>query len=499
MNSRKKEFGQFFTDPLIAQFMVDLCVDQHTSSLLDPAVGMGIFTKLAYQKKDTIHITACEIDPCMIGAFKENNPYPSSLIEKDYLMTDFAEKYDCIICNPPYHKFQAIPDRKEYISLFQEKYGVTINGYSNICVYFLVKSMNELNRGGKCCYIIPYEFLNTGYGEIIKQYLLSSKMLKQVIKFDSHLSLFTEAITTSCIIFLENNAQSQVEFITIDDIEELKSKSFTKRRTYHYSDLNSKDKWLKYFELKEENAASGYRNLVKVSAFGKVSRGIATGNNDYFVLNASMISQKQLSRQVCMPCLTKAPDIKDIVFTTESFERLSKEDKKVYLFDGIQANSEEDRAYIHYGEETGVNRAFLTSHRKPWYAIEEKKAAPILISAFSREKIKIIRNESGIKNLTTFHGFHLLNEDNEWANMMFCYLITPIAQKLLLRSRREYGGGLKKFEPNDLNRAEMLNLTIISETDRHRIMDIYAQIKRENELVGLEQLEEIFKSYLLKR
>ena len=499
MNSRKKEFGQFFTDPLIAQFMVDLCVDQHTSSLLDPAVGMGIFTKLAYQKKDTIHITACEIDPCMIGAFKENNPYPRSLIEEDYLMTDFAEKYDCIICNPPYHKFQAIPDRKEYISLFQEKYGVTINGYSNICVYFLVKSMNELKRGGKCCYIIPYEFLNTGYGEKIKQYLLSSKMLKQVIKFDSHLSLFTEAITTSCIIFLENNVQSQVEFITIDDIEELKSKSFTKRRTYYYSDLNSKDKWLKYFELKEENAASGYRNLVKVSAFGKVSRGIATGNNDYFVLNASMISQKQLSRQVCMPCLTKAPDIKDIVFTTESFERLSKEDKKVYLFDGIQANSEEDRAYIHYGEETGVNRAFLTSHRKPWYAIEKKKAAPILISAFSREKIKIIRNESGIKNLTTFHGFHLLSEDNEWANMMFCYLITPIAQKLLLRSRREYGGGLKKFEPNDLNRAEMLNLTIISETDRHRIMDIYAQIKRENELVGLEQLEEIFKSYLLKR
>ena len=57
-----------------------------------------------------------------------------------------------------------------------------MSGYSNLCVYFLVKSMNELNENGKCCYIIPYEFMNTGYGKGIKQYLLDSKMLKTMAK-----------------------------------------------------------------------------------------------------------------------------------------------------------------------------------------------------------------------------------------------------------------------------------------------------------------------------
>ena len=497
MKNKKKELGQFFTNSVIAEYMVDLCVDSNTDSLLDPAVGLGIFTQNANNVNDSIKITACEIDKEIIDQFKKENTYSCNLIEQDYLLTDFEDKYDCIICNPPYNKFQAIPNRKILISLFKEKYNISINGYSNICVYFLIKSMNELAKGGKCCYIIPYEFLNTGYGRVIKKYLLKSGMLKQIIKFDNKMSLFDEAITTSCIILLDNSDLNSVELINIVDIDEIKTKHYSNKKVVLYSDMDENEKWLNYFDDNNEIGDYNYKNLVDLSLFGKVSRGIATGNNNYFALNSSLITKNKLSKDVCMPCLTKAPDVEDVVFTNESFEKMVNEDKKIFLFNGQNARTKEDELYIKYGEKNGVDKAYLTSHRKPWFAIESKKAAPILICVFSRDKIKVIRNETQINNLTTFHALHLLNTDREWANLFFCYLITPTAQKILRLSRREYGDGLVKFEPNDLNNAKMLDLTIVNKDDIAKINRIYNKIKKENKLVEIDELDSIFNKYII--
>lgn len=370
MKSKKKELGQFFTDPIIAEFMVNLLLKKETKTLLDPAVGMGVFTRIAKEYNSKLSVSACEIDPEMIEEFKAENKYDYELYEEDYLQCHFNSEFDAIICNPPYNKFQDIPNRNMLIQDFRMRYNISLSGYSNICVYFLIKSINELKKNGRCCYIIPYEFMNTVYGTIIKKYLLESKMLKSFIKFDNSLSLFNEAITTSCIILIENNTHDTVEFVNISDVKELNTVSFKNVKRYQYSELNPKEKWLQYFDFKRKNNC--YNNMVKLSTFGRVSRGIATGANNYFTLNRTMIEENNLSEGVCLPCLTKAPDVKDIVFTMDSFRRLEEQDKRVFLFDGEKAATKNDFAYIKHGEDDGVNKTYLTSHRNPWFAIEKK-------------------------------------------------------------------------------------------------------------------------------
>lgn len=495
MKSKKKELGQFFTETTIARFMVELVLTNKSGNILDPSVGMGAFTNIVPEVCPNIRISACEIDPEMIANFKKEKQYPCTLFEKDYLSCFFDEKFDAIICNPPYNKFQAIPNRKQLISDFHSRYCIKMSGYSNLCVFFLIKSMNELKENGKCCYIIPYEFMNAGYGKVIKQYLLDSKMLDKIIKFNNHLNLFNEAITTSCILLLENRIHSGVEFINIETVEELDNKQFKNAKKYKYSDLSSSEKWLQYFDFTVNTVS--YSNLVKLSVFGKVSRGIATGCNSFFALNKSMIEANHLSENVCMPCLTKAPDVKDIIFTDSSFKRLEDLNNKVYIFNGEEAKTEEDREYIKTGEARGVHTAYLTSHRNPWYAVEKKEAAPILICVFSRDHLKMIRNELEIKNLTTFHGLYLNDPEPEFANVLFCYLITPVAQEILFQSKREYGGGLTKFEPNDLNEASMLDLRMINSADKEKILKIYNEIKEVNKIIKLDELNRIFRKYLM--
>ena len=494
MKSKKKELGQFFTEPTIARFMVKWVLENNPRNVLDPAVGMGAFTQVVAEAHPNIDITACEIDPEMITNFKDENNYPCTLFEQDYLSCFFDKKFDAIICNPPYNKFQAISNRDSIIEDFYSRYFIKMSGYSNLCVYFLIKSINELNENGKCCYIIPYEFMNTGYGKVIKQYLLDTKMLKTVIKFNNNLNLFSKAITTSCILLLENKTHNRIDFINIDSLNELNNLYFKNRKSYSYSDLSSSEKWLQYFDDQENG--NRYNNTVKLSVFGRVSRGIATGNNSFFAINKSMIEAHHLSKSVCFPCLTKAQDVNDVVFTNESFDKLLNDDKKIYLFNGEKASTSEDNAYIKFGESLGVHKAYLTSHRSPWYSLEYKESAPILVCVFSRDKIKIIRNELGIRNLTTFHGLYLKNDKPDFVNLMFCYLLTPLAQELLYHSRREYGDGLNKFEPNDLTNANVLDLRIISDKDKERILKIYDEIKKANAEVKITELDSIFRKYV---
>lgn len=234
--------------------MCDLVYFKNAKYVLDPAIGKGIFFKILNKK--SIHNfkgLAYDIDPKMINI--ANNLSNSNIEYKneDYLLSDIKIKPDIIVCNPPYNKFQEIPNRNKYIEFLKEKYDFSISGYSNLCIYFLIKSLFELNEKGKCVYIVPFEFLNTGYGERIKEFFIQSKYLKAIYKFNSSISLFDDALTTSCILFFEKKEHEQVEFVFVKSITEIEERRFKSKKIYCYNELNPKEKWNKYFSFDEKN------------------------------------------------------------------------------------------------------------------------------------------------------------------------------------------------------------------------------------------------------
>ena len=144
-----------------------------------------------------------------------------------------------------------------------------------------------------------------------------------------------------------------------------------------------------------------------------------------------------------------------------------------------------------------MDQGYLNSHKNPWYALEKRAPAPIWITVFSRNKLKIIRNESGVKNLTTFHGIYFNEKNEEYINLFFCYLLTPIGHEHLCINKRDYGNGLNKFEPNDLNNALILDLSMISLADRRKILYCYDQIKDQGVTQEiLEKMNNIFLCYV---
>ncbi len=494
MKEKKKELGQFFTEQNIADFMAKLVVTENTKTVLDPCVGPGILLKCINERKyNDIKYTAFEIDNEMISIFRSKNKFEVDLFECDYLMSNIDQKFDSIICNPPYNKFQSVESRKKYISLFEEKYGIKMSGYCNQCVYFLIKSLNELKATGKCAFIMPYEFFNSGYGVAVKKFLLEDKRIKTVFKFSNKIKLFSDAITTSCVLFFDGTEHDKVNFVTISELSEIENENFNNSIEYSFYDLKPEEKWNTYFK----NSKSDYKNLIMFKDIAKVKRGIATGNNKYFCLSASDLERYGISQNARVRCVSKSADVNTLIFTESDYDALEKLDKKSYLFDGCAASTTSDFDYIKHGEQIKVDSSYLNSHRSPWYSLENREIAPIWISVFSRGKLKIIRNETNTKNLTTFHGIYLNVQNENLINVFFCYLLTPICQQILYENKREYGNGLDKFEPNDLNEAKVLDIFVVQKEDIDKILGIYRELKGNRYSYSkIEELNFIFSKYI---
>lgn len=136
-----ENLGQVFTPPNVVEFMLSMC--QNNGRFLEPSTGEGAFVKaLTSRKKDWVGI---EIDPRIA---------PEDVQVQDFFTYPLTEKFDTIIGNPPYVRFQDIPSttrRRLKSKLFDYR--------SNLFLFFIEKCVQHLKPGGELIFIVPREFI----------------------------------------------------------------------------------------------------------------------------------------------------------------------------------------------------------------------------------------------------------------------------------------------------------------------------------------------------
>ena len=466
----RKKYAQFFTPELISDFMASWVVGGKKGKLeiLEPAFGLGVFSRSLYKLNPQIRVVGYDIDKTIYEYANQSFVKPEfnvSIYNENYITASWTDKFDGIICNPPYLKFHDY-DNSTLIPIVNSKLHTRLNGFTNIYTLFLLKSIYQMKEGSRMAYIIPSEFLNSDYGVEVKRTLIQSGVLKHVIIVDFTQCAFDDALTTACILLCENNANSDtIYFSNIRNINELQS-SMDEYKTYASHQLNPEVKWKQYYE---GNKSSQYNNLVPFSTFAKVSRGIATGANDYFTFKTSKIDSFNIPESIFRRCICHAADVKTQIFTENDFESLVNDNKTVFLFNGCNDENEPHvKKYIRLGEEIGVDKKYLTASRNPWYALENRPPSPIWVSVFNRNGLRFVRNKAGVYNLTTFHCVY--NTGVIDTDILFAYLVTNVAKEIFLDNSRQYGNGLVKFEPNDLNKGKVVDLRELTTEEKAFIL-----------------------------
>ena len=507
----RKKFAQFFTPYQLASLMADwLLGNPNLITVLEPAFGLGVFSRALSSKKKDLLIKGFDVDDKIFAEAKEifNDSSNVDLHLEDYMFNDWSNKYDGIICNPPYFKFHDY-DNKTILNEIENRLKIKLNGFTNLYTLFLLKSIYQLKPNGRLAYIIPSEFLNSDYGKLVKSALIKNKVLRNIVVFDFEENVFDDALTTACILLCSNDKNNQtVKFSTIKTIDDLELvKTYISEypinslggSTFNVSELESDVKWRKYYQ--EQNGIR-YKNLIPFSSVAKVVRGIATGANEYFTFSKSKANQYGIDEKYLLPCICKAVDVKDNFFTKDNYNSLIKNDRQTFLLNAIGSKDENVLKYIEFGEKSGIDKKYLTACRTPWYTLENRPPSPIWVSVFNRNGLKFIKNEANISNLTTFHCVYPVHNslfDNVNVDVLFAYLLTDVAREIFEDNRREYGNGLQKFEPNDLNKALMLNLYLLDKELENEILELYRCYR--NTVINHFPNEEIIKkiNHLFKR
>ena len=144
-----KNLGQVFTPESTVKEMLRL--RKRRGSILEPACGDGVFLKYLP------HATGIEIDK----KFKGKN-----VLNIDFFDYPVENKFNTIIGNPPYVKFQDIlkeTKRKLNLNIF--------NSRTNLYLFFIEKAIRHLKPHGELVFINPRDFIkansSTGLNKLI--------------------------------------------------------------------------------------------------------------------------------------------------------------------------------------------------------------------------------------------------------------------------------------------------------------------------------------------
>ena len=151
--------------------------------------------------------------------------------------------FDIVIGNPPYVRQELI---RSIRPILQRIFPDVWTGTADLYVYFYRRGCQLLRSNGVLTYISSNKFFRSGYGEGLRIFLANEQRIHILLDFGS-VQVFKASVDT-CIVLVENKAQSEADFLAATfrdeaDIPRL-SDTFQERAfSVHTCDL-SPDGWV---------------------------------------------------------------------------------------------------------------------------------------------------------------------------------------------------------------------------------------------------------------
>lgn len=439
---------------------------KRTVSFIEPSIGLGAFYAAfrSVFKSAAGHALGFEIDSHYYNPSKELWAKEDLELRKaDFLKERTnGERFDLLVANPPYVRHHHIDGekKKELQKEVMQSTGIKISGLAGLYCYFLILSEKWLADGALSCWLIPSEFLDVNYGKAIKQYLLEWVDLLCVHKFKADDVQFDDALVSSTIIFFRKGkpSEKEIEFSCGEDVNVPSRKMKIERKR-----LTASCKWSNLFVEDTTNYSSN--DDCKLGNFFTVKRGIATGDNSFFVMNMDTIEKYHIPSKFLKPVLPSPRYLKEDIISSDNDGNVALTQKQ-YLFscnlpeDVLKEKYPSVWEYIQEGVKRGVNKGYICSHRPLWYFCEDRKPAPFVVPYMgrgdsSKKMFRFILNKT--KAITTNVYLLLYPKDNYLKCLTDTKLLNEVWQTLnevtseqFATNGREYGGGLHKLEPKEL-------------------------------------------------
>ena len=471
---QRNVLGQFATPITLAnsilEYTHEIIPNDSKIRFLDPAIGTGSFYSAL------INIFGLSRVETAVGyEVDEHYALPAqklwSKTKLEYRIEDFTnaisptkeeQKYSLIVCNPPYVRHHHINERKKQLKQAAfDASGINLSSLAGLYCYFIAFSHRWMQLDSVAVWLLPSEFMDVNYGQAIKEYLLNEVTLLQIYRFDPAEVQFNDALVSSAVIWFKNrkpNVNHKVKFGFGGTIDEPKYS-----RNVDLEILANEKKWTR-FPIFNERTNS--KNL-KLSQFFAIKRGIATGDNNFFIMSFEEIKQRNLPIKEFRPILPSPRYLNQTEIKTNK-QGYPVIDNKLFVLDcnlplcKIKECYPDLYDYLQIGIKNGILERYICKNRKVWYTQEKRPPSNFYCTYVGRaskknkKPFRFILNYSQaiVSNsylvLDPNPSIELKIKDKPELLQRIKDSLDRISSISMIEEGRVYGGGMRKLEPKEL-------------------------------------------------
>ncbi len=474
----RNRLGQFSTPTALAtdilRFGMTLLGEERAVRFFDPAVGTGSFFSALIHTVPMERIQAAkgyELDAHYGAPARElwqGTPLDLELTDFTRALppTSEAERYNLLVCNPPYVRHHHIVngEKLRLQAATEMACGIRIAGLAGLYCYFLGLAHPWMAREGIAGWLIPSEFMDVNYGEAVKRYLLDKVTLLRIHRFDPKDTQFSDALVSSAVVCFRNDPPAADHSVEFTQGGSLLTPTLT--RAVRSTVLRKETKWTRFPVSHARNETIHYQ----LSDFFRITRGIATGGNKFFILARDQIDALGLPWGLFRPILPSPRYIADDEVKADD-NGAPVLDRQLFPLDcrlpeeKVKATHPMLWAYLERAKQD-VATGYLCRSRKVWYFQDERSPPPIVCTYLGRADAKSGRPFRFIRNHSqaiAANVYLLLYPKPVLARAMAAdptlirrvwQILNALSPDALVGEGRVYGGGLYKLEPKELGNVD---------------------------------------------
>ncbi len=482
--AERNRLGQFATPNLLAIEItryIATMIDDDEINFADPSIGTGSFFSAALTILGRARIKSAigvELDSDFSSS--ANNLWREvglQVITGDF--TELVEKSssltspNLLLANPPYvrHHHLSRDDKKRLQRLVQRLVGVDVNGLAGLYVYFLLLATYWMADNGYAAWLIPSEFMDVNYGASLKQFLTSQVTLIRVHRFSPDDIQFGDALVSSAVLIFRKTqppVNHAAEFTfggTLSDPETKEQVALNR--------LQESRKWTAYPNLPQDERSNISEGTgITLANYFRIQRGIATGDNKFFIIEQDEAIRRGFPRNCIRPILPSPRHLKETVIKPDC-DGFPLTNPRLCVIDcDLPEHVVEKRypklwEYLVSADSLGVKDGYLVSKRNPWYQ-QEKREPPMFLCTYmgrgtqERKPFRFIWNQTNAIATNLYLMLYpvkslqrMLVNHPERAEEVYKILCLVTGNELRGEGR-VYGGGLHKIEPKELGRISAL-------------------------------------------
>ena len=438
MPSKQHTFGQFETPLEVADLLLSLCLRRADDRVLDPSCGAGVLLQRAAQwqawlsvdeKSKLEQLWGVELDEKAAAAAWRQLPQ-AHILHQNFFTVEPRASFDAIVGNPPYTRAEWIGQLQEQaarqLAIFEQVpevegqarnaivpghlWAKILNRRSGLYAYFFLHGARFLREGGRFGFVLPNNWLDVGYGEGMKQFLLEQFKIIAIIESSAE-RWFRQARVNTCLLIMEKCSDPEarqaqlVRFVQLRQplarlapyasehrahfsaVESLttrllpaqdRTSAALRVRVVPQNALRAREKWgllwrapAVYRQMRRKAAARG---LVPLKQWATIQRGFTTGANSFFYLDTGTVEKWQIEPHFRRPLLKSLREVHSVAPDIKS-------DLQVLLISptaslaGTAAG-----AYVVWGEAQGFHERSTCRARHPWYALPQQEPAALVLA-----------------------------------------------------------------------------------------------------------------------